>query len=46
MLIRSDMVGVSGGVAVAAGPDAIPAASLSLSSASTLLGGLLLLICP
>jgi hypothetical protein len=47
MLIRSDMVGVSGGVAVAAGPDAIPAA-LSLSSATTnlLLGGLLLLICP
>ena len=42
MLIRSDMVGVSGGVAVAAGPDAIPAALRS----NLLLGGLLLLICP
>jgi hypothetical protein len=42
MLIRSDMVGVSGGVAVAAGPDAIPTALRS----NLLLGGLLLLICP
>ncbi|MET0709909.1 MAG: hypothetical protein ABWY64_08450 [Tardiphaga sp.] len=41
MLIRSDMVGVHGPVVIAAGAEAIPAALRS-----TLLGGLLLLICP
>jgi hypothetical protein len=41
MLIRSDKVGVQGMVAVAADALAIPAALRS-----TLLGGLLLLICP
>jgi hypothetical protein len=41
MLIRSDNVGVHGTVAMAAGSEAIPAALRS-----TLLGGLLLLICP
>jgi hypothetical protein len=42
MLIRSEMVGVHGGAAVAVRSEAIPAASLS----TLLLGGLLLLICP
>jgi lipid-A-disaccharide synthase-like uncharacterized protein len=42
MLIRSDNVGVHGTAAFAAGREAIPAALLSTS----LLGGLLLLICP
>ena len=42
MLIRSEKFGVPGGAAEAAGPDAIPAASLP----TLLLGGLLLLICP
>jgi hypothetical protein len=42
MLIRSEMVGVSGGAADAVRPDAIPAASLP----TLLLGGLLLLIGP
>jgi hypothetical protein len=42
MLIRSDFYGIQGGAAVAAGPEAIPAASLP----TRLLGGLLLLICP
>ena len=42
MLIRSEKVGVSGGAAVAARPDAIPAASLP----TLLLGGILLLIGP
>lgn len=42
MLIRSDMVGVHGAGAIAAGTEAIPAALRS----NLLLGGLLLLICP
>jgi hypothetical protein len=42
MLIRSEKVGVSGGAAIAARPDAIPAACLP----TLLLGGLLLLIGP
>ena len=42
MLIRSDKFGVHGKAAMAAGPEAIPAASLP----TLLLGGLLLLICP
>src|ERR1700688_3882925 len=42
MLIRSEMYGVHGKSAVAAGPEVIPAASLP----TLLLGGLLLLICP
>jgi hypothetical protein len=43
MLIRSEKFGVHGKAAIAAGPEAIPAASLP----TTLLnGGLLLLICP
>ncbi len=42
MLIRSQMYGVHGKSAIAAGPEAIPAASLP----TLLLGGLLLLICP
>ena len=42
MLIRSENVGVSGAAAIAARPDAIPAASLP----TLLLGGLLLLIGP
>ena len=42
MLIRSEKYGVQGGAAVAARPDAIPAASLP----TLLLGGLLLLIGP
>jgi hypothetical protein len=42
MLIRGDMVGVHGTVAIAAGSEAIPAALRS----NLLLGGLLLLICP
>jgi hypothetical protein len=42
MLIRSEKFGVHGKAAFAAGPDAIPAASLP----TLLLGGLLLLICP
>jgi hypothetical protein len=47
MLIRSENVGVSGSAAVAARPDAIPAASLSAASLPTLLlGGILLLIGP
>jgi hypothetical protein len=47
MLIRSEKVGVSGGVATAARPDAIPAASLLVASLPTLLlGGILLLIGP
>jgi hypothetical protein len=41
MLIRGDMVGVHGTVAIAAGSEVIPAALSNL-----LLGGLLLLICP
>ncbi len=41
MLIRSQMYGVHGKAAKAAGPEAIPAASLP-----TLLLGGLLLICP
>jgi hypothetical protein len=40
MLIRSDMSGVFGEVAKAAGPEAIPAATLS----TLLLGGLLLIV--
>jgi hypothetical protein len=42
MLIRSQMYGVHGKVAIAAGPEAIPAASLP----TLLISGLLLLICP
>jgi hypothetical protein len=42
MLTSSESVGVHGGVAEAAGPEAIPAATLS----TLLLGGLLLLIGP
>jgi hypothetical protein len=42
MLIRSESVGVHGGAAQAARPEAIPAATLS----TLLLGGLLLLIGP
>jgi hypothetical protein len=42
MLIRSQMYGVQGGAAIAAGACAIPAASLP----TLLIGGLLLLICP
>jgi hypothetical protein len=42
MLIRSQMYGVHGKAASAAGPEAIPAASLP----TLLLGGLLLLIGP
>jgi hypothetical protein len=42
MLVRSENVGVHGGAAQAAGPEAIPAATLS----TLLLGGLLLLIGP
>ncbi len=42
MLIRSEMCGVSGEAANAAGPWAIPAASMS----TLLIGGLLLLIGP
>ena len=42
MLIRSEMSGVHGKAAKAAGPAAIPAASMP----TLLLGGLLLLICP
>jgi hypothetical protein len=41
MLIRSEMTGIDREAALAARPDAIPAASLP-----TLLIGLLLLICP
>jgi hypothetical protein len=39
MLIRSDVLGVHGSAAQAAGPEAIPAATLS----TLLLGGLLLI---
>ena len=47
MLIRSENVGVSGTAASAARPDAIPAASLSVASLTTLLlDGILLLIGP
>ena len=46
MLIRSENVGVSGEAAIAARPDAIPAASLSVASLPTLLLGGLLLIGP
>jgi hypothetical protein len=42
MLIRSDIVGIHGAGALAAGAEAIPAALRS----SALLGGLLLLISP
>ena len=42
MLIRSEKFGVHGKAAIAAGPEAIPAASLP----TLLTGGLLLLICP
>ena len=42
MLIRSQMFGVHGKAALAAGPEAIPAASLP----TLLIGGLLLLIGP
>jgi hypothetical protein len=42
MLIRSEMFGIHGKSAVAAAPEAIPAASLP----TLLLSGLLLLICP
>jgi hypothetical protein len=42
MLIRSESIGVHGGVAEAARPEAIPAATLS----TLLLGGLELLIGP
>jgi hypothetical protein len=42
MLIRSEKYGVHGKVAMAAGPEAIPAASLP----TLLISGLLLLICP
>jgi hypothetical protein len=42
MLIRSYLYGVQGGAAKAAGPQAIPAASLP----TLLIGGLLLLIGP
>jgi hypothetical protein len=42
MLIRGEKFGVQGGAAKAAGPEAIPAASLP----TLLLGGLLLLIGP
>jgi hypothetical protein len=44
MLIRSENVGVHGGAAKAARPEAIPAATATLST--LLLGGLLLLIGP
>ena len=42
MLICSEMYGIHGKAAVAAAPEAIPAASVP----TLLLGGLLLLICP
>jgi hypothetical protein len=50
MTIRGDMSGVHGGVAQAAGPEAIPAAATcdraSLDRTTLILGGLLLLIGP
>jgi hypothetical protein len=44
MLIRSEMSGVAGEVAQAAGPEAIPAATLSALLATLPLGGLLLIV--